>query len=268
METDEREFEKLLAEAEATPFGGWDFSYLAGRMVEGEPPWRYEELVQARMAGADAVLDLGTGGGELLASLLTAASPRPARVVATEAWPPNVEVARRRLEPLGVEVVAVDPAPDNVDIEPGSGAGSLPFPDRSFSLVIDRHESYFPAEVARILEAGGTFLTQQVGSRYLDGLSGWFGIADESTAGWDRGFAVAQLEEAGLAVARQEEDFPDVAFRDVGALVYYLRAVPWQLPGFTVEAHRDALRSVHEHIRSTGTLRLRGHFFLIEAKRS
>ena len=54
------------------------------------------------MAHAEAALDIETGGGEVLA---TVARP-PALLVATEGWRPNVEVARARLRPLGVQVVA------------------------------------------------------------------------------------------------------------------------------------------------------------------
>lgn len=58
-----RSFEQLLAEAERQPFSGWDFSYLQGRMEEERTSWNYAELVQARLAGIAAVLDMGTGGG-------------------------------------------------------------------------------------------------------------------------------------------------------------------------------------------------------------
>ncbi len=64
-----RSFEQLLAEAEQQPFRGWDFSYLQGRMEDGQTSWNYAEMVRARLAGAPAVLDMGTGGGELLARL-------------------------------------------------------------------------------------------------------------------------------------------------------------------------------------------------------
>src|SRR5919202_3355801 len=83
MSVPTRAFEQLLAEAEQQPFSGWDFSYLRGRMEEGQPSWNYAELVRARLTGLPAVLDLGTGGGEFLAQL----APLPPRTVATEADP-------------------------------------------------------------------------------------------------------------------------------------------------------------------------------------
>ena len=58
------------------------------------------------------LLDLGTRGGEWLAEL----PYRPRRTIATEAWPPNVRVAKARLAPLGIHVVQVAPARDNTDV--------------------------------------------------------------------------------------------------------------------------------------------------------
>jgi cyclopropane fatty-acyl-phospholipid synthase-like methyltransferase len=64
-------------------------------------PWDYTATVLEHARRSPDLLDLGTGGGEWLAAL----PYRPARTVATEAWPPNVSVARGRLKPLGTEVV-------------------------------------------------------------------------------------------------------------------------------------------------------------------
>lgn len=58
-------------------------------------PWSYEDLARTEIANATKVLDLNTGGGELLATLLRGV--RSAVLVATESWPPNVPVARRLL---------------------------------------------------------------------------------------------------------------------------------------------------------------------------
>lgn len=254
-------FGQLIAEAERQPFSGWDFSYLQGRMLEGRHSWRYSELVRRRFPGASALLDLGTGGGEVLSAL----APFPLRTVATEGYVPNVEIARRRLAPLGVEVVAVEGAPDNVEIAPGEGIGSLPFPAQSFPLVINRHESYYPAEVHRILEPGGVFLTQQVGGTHHQGLNRLLGAPEAGGATWNLAFAVAQLAAAGFQIIDQREAFPETEFRDIGAVVYYLKAIPWQVPGFSVGGYRDRLLALHERIEREGGLRIAGHLFYLEA---
>jgi SAM-dependent methyltransferase len=111
-------------------------------------PWDYGGIVRTRMQAANSLLDLGTGGGEFLASL----APFPANAWTTEGYPPDVSVARKHLEPTGGQVVDVS------DID-----GGLPFEADSFDLVIDRHTGYEPREVHRVLRMGGRFLTQQVG---------------------------------------------------------------------------------------------------------
>src|SRR5262249_3546428 len=99
----------------------------------------------ARAAGS--VLDIGTGGGELLAAVR---GSLPTRVVATEEWAVNAPLARRRLAPLGVAVVQ-------------ARSRRLPFAAATFDLVLNGHEELEPAEVARVLKPGGRVLTQQVG---------------------------------------------------------------------------------------------------------
>ena len=159
-------FEDLLAEGESVPVEGWDFSWFAGRLpgsklpraTEGRPPWGYARLLGRRLAAlagvpGAAALDLQTGGGEVLATALSAGPGGPPTLVATESWPPNVAVAERTLAPLGARVVAV-PGPDS----------DLPFPDASFDLVTSRHPvSVRWDEVARVLKPGGSYFSQDVG---------------------------------------------------------------------------------------------------------
>ncbi|MDQ1721904.1 MAG: hypothetical protein QOI26_1638, partial [Pseudonocardiales bacterium] len=116
-------FERLLAEAEAVPVQGWDFSWFDGRAGEQRPSWGYAGLMGRRMAAAGAALDLQTGGGEVLAGIRHA----PSMLCATESWSPNVLIARRNLAPLGGSVVqAADGQP-------------LPLRSGSFDLVVSRH---------------------------------------------------------------------------------------------------------------------------------
>jgi SAM-dependent methyltransferase len=154
------EFESLIAEAQSHPVRGWDFSWLGSRRFTSPPPWDYDSLVLRRARLAPDMLDLGTGGGEWLAALPF----RPRRTVATEAWQPNVAVAQARLRPLGVAVVQVEGAPDNQEQPPDGKRGRLPFAAESFHLVTCRHEAFVAREIARILVAGGLFVTQQVGT--------------------------------------------------------------------------------------------------------
>ena len=142
-------FDQLVAEAEAVSVDGWDFSWLDGRATEQRPSWGYQRAMGARVTRASAVLDLETGGGEVLAGSTPVLAPL---TVATESWPPNVAKATRLLHPRGAAVVAT------------TGEPPLPFADEAFDLVVSRHPvTTWWSEIARVLCPGGTYFSQQVG---------------------------------------------------------------------------------------------------------
>lgn len=226
-------------------------------MRSGDPSeWDYVTLVRALIGDARAVLDLGTGDGEVFASL----SPLPPLSIATEAWPPNVPVAQARLAAVGARVVWSAPAPDNTAQAVAEVQPSLPFRDGTFDLVIDRHESFVAAEVARVLRRGGRFVTQQVGARNLLELNDALGVPFVYS-GWHLVTCCQQLEAAGLRVLDQREAFTDVIFEDVEAIVAYLEAVPWQAPGLT---RPRSARSLERLVRRL-PLRARAHRFYVAA---
>jgi SAM-dependent methyltransferase len=234
-------FEELVAEAQAAPVSGWDFSWLTARSSSEDPlPWDYRAEVARHAADAESLLDMGTGGGEWLASL----APHPQHTIATEAWPPNVPVAARRLRQAGIWVVQDEGAADNMAQDPGRGR--LPFRDGAFTLVINKHEAFLAAEVSRVLAPGGAFVSQQVDTRTYDGLYDALGLpVPEGPASW-LPLAERQLRDAGLTVRRAEAGEQLDRFADVAAIIYYLRLVSWAVPGFTVERFAGRLRELHD----------------------
>ena len=212
---------------EQQPFTGWDFSYLDGRMIEEQAPWSYTSRAAELMRQASALLDLGTGGGERLLKLQAS---WPKKVVVTEDYPPNFKLATERLSPLGVQMVDV----------PLTDTHPMPFADGEFDLVLNRHSGFNARDVARILAPGGAFLTQQVHGLWAYDLLACF----EATPQWPEATLekyVPQLKAAGLAITDTREWSGRLSFTDVGAVVYYLRAVPWLVPGFSVATHSEHL---------------------------
>lgn len=61
-------FEKLVSEALQQEFTGWDFSFLEKRCVENPTSWNYRQRILEHIESATSLLDMGTGGGEFLAS--------------------------------------------------------------------------------------------------------------------------------------------------------------------------------------------------------
>ena len=255
-----------IDEALDAPIRGWDFSWLEGRAVETPPPWDLASLVQEAASDADRLLDIDTGGGEFLERVV----PVRASVFATEGYAPNVAVAEERLRRIGARIVHAASAPDNVDqrgTNPSESSSALPFSSGSFDLVLDRHSSYWPSEVVRVLRNGGRFLTQQRGEAGREGAA-WETLFDRPPHAhrrFDLGFAVGQLAEAGFRITRAEAADTPVVFRDLAAVVYYLRLVPWAVDGFDPIQDRDALVDIERCIRADGELRVCGSQLLIDA---
>jgi SAM-dependent methyltransferase len=245
-------FEDLVAEGAAVQLGGWDFSWFAGRATEERPPWGYARSMGERMAGAEAALDVETGGGEVLAT----APVRPRLLAATESWPPNVAAARARLGPLGVSVVSVADAP------------VLPFADRSFDLVVSRHPVVVLwDEVARVLRTGGTYFSQQIGPGSNRELTDFMMGPRPVNTSRSAAHARAAAEAAGLDVVTIEECALRVEFFDVAAVVHFLRKVRWTVPDFGVGAYAAPLRRMHEHIERRGSFVSTARRMLVELRR-
>ena len=110
-------------------------------------PWDYGRIVRGYLKRHTRLLDIDTGGGEILLSFR-----HPYEYTsATEGYPPNVDLCKQVFLPLGI------------DFREAGDVSRLPFEDRSFDLVINRHGDFDAGELYRVLKPGGAFVTQQVG---------------------------------------------------------------------------------------------------------
>ena len=202
-----------------------------------------------RMATAHAALDIQTGGGEVLGTI----GQPPELLRATEAWPPNAALARRRLAPLGGQVVeAAEDAP-------------LPFADNAFDLVTSRHPTVIDfAEIARVLRPGGTYFAQLIGAgtnrELFEYLMGPQVVGDNARVKPD-------AEAAGLNVSDLRHVSCRVEFFDIGAVIVFLRKVIWTVPDFTVNRYWDRLRDLHEQIVRDGLFVSHSQRLLIDARK-
>ena len=247
-------FDQLLDLALAQELTGWDFTWLNARTVEDPLPWDYEAMARSRMEGTQVILDVDTGGGELFSRL----GPFPMVTWATEGYPPNVAVARARLTPLGIQVADVSEL-----------SGLLPFIDDTFDLILNRHGGLYADETERVLHPGGCFFTQQVGGENFMELNR--ALQQEVSFQYSYctlDYTVAQLRRAGLQIVQAREIFPHLIFRDIAGVVFYLKAIPWQIADFTVEKYREPLLRIHQAILHDGGFAVREHRMLVEALKS
>jgi SAM-dependent methyltransferase len=236
---------------EQKPFSGWDFSYLGNRILEKPPDWSYSARAIELLKQSSSVIDLDTGGGERFMELR---EYWPQKVVATEDYEPNFKLVTKRLVPLGVKVFQVRVS----DFDP------MPFLHGEFDLVLNRHSPFNASEVARILSHGGTFLTQQVHGLWAHDLLAAFDAKPQwPEATLDK--YLPRLKEAGLKIINSQDWSGQFIFTDVGAIVYYLKAVPWLVPEFSVETHLNYLLKLQEQLENQKLLRFVDRKYLIEA---
>ena len=232
---------------------GWDFSHIHGRYSEeSDLPWDYEAIIRSFLKDEMKLLDYDTGGGEFLLSL---GHPYE-NTAATEGYPPNVQLCRERLVPLGI------------DLRECGDAAQIPFADEAFDIIINRHGAFDPSEIRRLLKPGGLFITQQVGSGNDREL------VEMVLPGTERPFPHENMKEqrakfidAGFEILQADEAFAAICFYDVGAFVWFARIIEWEFPGFSVDRCFDKLLRVQETIERDGKVSGTTHRYMIAAKK-
>jgi SAM-dependent methyltransferase len=147
-----------------------------------------------------------------------------------------------------------------------SDGGRLPFRDDSLDLICNRHESFLASEVSRVLAPGGTFVTQQVDYHDNDDLAQILGIGPaEEPDSWI-GLAERQVTEAGLLVEEAVRADQRLRFDDIAGVVYFLKAISWSVPGYSLEKYRARLRALHEDAGAWPVVTTGHRFFLVASK--
>ena len=232
-------------------FQGWDFSYINDRISDQNLPWDYRTLVNQYLKPNSILLDMGTGGGEFLLSL----NHPYDKTTITESYAPNIKLCQQTLTPLGIRVVPVE------------DDAKIPLLDKTFDIIINRHESYDINEVKRLLKPNGYFITQQVGGQNNNMLSK---IYDPN---FKPSYPNHYLEHeksafinAGFDILFADEFFPYLRFNDIGAVVYFSKIIPWEFPNFSVKNNYQQLIEINKEIEKNKYFESLEHRFIIVAK--
>jgi SAM-dependent methyltransferase len=215
----------------AGQFSGWTFDMVRQTPLGPDYPWDYEAIAREHARPGGWLLDIGTGGGEVLSRIVAGLD---VRAVATEEWHVNVPVAQRRLAPLGVRVM-------------GARSESLPFREATFDLALSRHEGFDPHAFARLVRPGGAIVTQQVDPSYWKEQRRFFPRRTE----WGDHFTeyTAAFEAAGLAVRTQRHE-RQMAYATLGDVVFMMLVTPWEVADFDPVAEIDQLLAMEDALRT------------------
>lgn len=241
------------AEEKIAHIHGWDFSHINSQYDEEDDlPWDYRKVIDEKRVDSMKLLDFDTGGGEFLLSLGHPYS----NTAATEGYPPNIELCKKELLPLGIDFKACD------------DASKVPFADESFDMIINRHGSFDPAESYRLLRSGGLFITEQVGAENDRDLVKMV-LPDVPKPFPELELSIQQkkFEDAGFKILRAEEAFRPIRFYDVGAFVWFAHIIEWEFPGFSVDRCFDGLLKMQKEIDDNGVVEGTIHRYLVVAKK-
>ncbi len=187
-------------------------------------PWDYEDVVQRYLRPADTVLDVGTGGGERLASLAGSfghglgidIDPEMVRVATEQCAAGNLDfrVCSERLETVA----------------------------ETFDVVLNRHAPLDLAAVAAHLEPGGYFITQQVGEQNMACVKAALG----QSAG-PPPIARQTVSASGLRLLAFLDYDVEYVVRDITSLIFWLNALDpphADIAGSVALASADTLNSI------------------------
>ncbi|MDR2807444.1 MAG: class I SAM-dependent methyltransferase [Spirochaetaceae bacterium] len=220
-------------------------------MEEDMLPWDYKNIVEKYFPGKETLLDMETGGGEFLVSLRNL----PKNVYATESYEPNISIAKKRLKEKNIILKSI------------GEDGVIPFTDEYFDIIINRHGSYEIKELKRTLKKEGIFITQQVGGLNGIDINMVFETKTIEYVNWCMIKNIEMFEDNGMEILESGEKTGKMKFNDIGAFVYYLKCIPWQVEDFSINKYYRKLKIINQIIEKDGYINFIMHRFYIIIKK-
>lgn len=236
---------------------GWDFSGVSSEEVGAEVKFGYVKTVKEYLSGEEYLLDIGTGGGEVLLSLAT----RAKRCWGIDKDDDMVKTARCNLR---------NSSKKNLRFLVADGA-ALPFPDGFFDLVVCRQAPFFAGEVHRVLRFGGVFATQQVRENDKINIKRAFGRGQSYEKRFDELYegSLIGLKAAGFTVLTKEKSDVTTYLKSVKDLVKLLTWSPI-IPDFDANSKedRESLKIIEREYGADKGIRTNTSRFLLVARKT
>jgi len=226
---------------------GWDFSSM--RTIRGNVPWDYPSVVKRYLSPEAEVLDVGTGGGELLIEL----SPYFRNALGVDTDPDMLRVAQSKAHAARGSNLTF--RVDNASLCGSSGL---------FDVILNRQAPYDLHAVSRHLRPGGWFITQQVGEHNMSNVAR--ALAREVPPATITREAVLK---SGLEVVEFWEYDVEYIVEDIESLVFWLSALDvlhTNIQGSeAIGTAEDLNRVLHNNVDPRGFV-TNEHRYLVVAK--
>ncbi len=233
---------------------GWDFSDIAERTKTLGEKWDYVDLVKKYVNKEALLLDIGTGGGEILLKI----APFVKEAKGIDNSESMIKTAEKNLlksRRSNVEFILAD-------------ARSLPFQNESFDVVICRHSEFYPNEVSRVLKPGGIFITQQVGEKDKENIKKIFGRGQSfgEPVGALMNKYIKELKNSGFKILREDSYNAVEYYANMKDLIFLLKNTPI-IPDFNIDKDSTFLREIEEKYKTKEGIKTNSYRFLIICKK-
>ncbi|MCM3540711.1 hypothetical protein [Priestia endophytica] len=110
-------------------------------------------------------------------------------------------------------------------------------------------------------------MIQQVGGLECAQINEYLGVSiNKEFSQWNLKTASKEINKNDFNIVFSKEEFSVRRFYDIGTLIYYLQAIPWQVPNFNTETHMDRIYKTHQVIQSKGFFDVEKHRFIINTE--
>ena len=233
---------------------GWDFSEITKRTKVVGKKWDYIEIVKKYVNKETILLDIGTGGGELLLKIARFAK----EAYGIDNSRGMIKTAKKNLmksKTSNVEFILAD-------------AKKLPFPQKYFDVVICRHSDFYPKEVFRVLKPDGIFITQQVGEKDKENIKEIFGRGQSfgEGVGTLMNRYVQELKEVGFEILKKDTYNAVEYYANMIDLIFLLKNTPI-IPNFDIKKDQKFLEEIERRYKTKEGIKTNSFRFLIICKK-